>query len=128
MTWRRLGQLALVPIGLMIAVQILAQWRDGWPAMHGELAGPDAYMRLTGRGDRYEERPRTYWGLRRLWRQFRLYDYTVEMIRRPSEFHCAPELGSFAWFGRLPVQLLRLPLPLYPNLNWVLVKPEGDSR
>jgi hypothetical protein len=47
MTWRRLGQLALVPLLLMMAVQVLAQWRDSWPVTRGELAGPDAYMRLV---------------------------------------------------------------------------------
>lgn len=88
----------------------------------------DGYVRLTRRGTAYRERPRAYWGLRRLWGRFKIRDYTADMIRNPAAFGCAVEVGSLAWVGRLPTWALRLLTPLYPNYNWVLVKPgEGSS-
>lgn len=84
------------------------------------------YLRLAGRGKAYEERPRTYWGLRRLWRRFAITDYTGAMIRDPLTYHCTAEVGRLAWVGRLPGWVLRLLTPLYPNYNWVLVKPAEE--
>ena len=69
------------------------------------------------------ERPRSWWGLKRLWRGFTLQDYTVAAIRDPLRFQVVDELGSLAWVGRAPLWVLRALLPLYPNYNWVLRKP-----
>ena len=88
----------------------------------------DVYLRLAGRGDAYHERPRTYWGLRRLWRRFVIVDYTLEMVRHPLDYHCANELGGLAWVGKLPGWLLRALTPLFPNYNWVLCKMAGEPR
>jgi len=82
----------------------------------------DRYVRLAGRGDAYRERPQSYWALRRLWRGFEWQDYTLDMIRRPEAYHCAPELGRLAWISRLPAGFLRALRPLYPNYNWILRK------
>ena len=82
----------------------------------------DAYLRLAGRAPTYAEHPRTYWGLRQLWRDFDWADYTVSMFREPDRFACREDLGSLAWIGRWPVWLLRAMMPLYPNYNWVLTK------
>ena len=82
-----------------------------------------AYVRAAGRGERYMERPRSWWGLKRLWRGFTLQDYTVAAIRDPLRFQVVDELGSLAWVGRAPLWVLRALLPLYPNYNWVLRKP-----
>jgi SAM-dependent methyltransferase len=87
----------------------------------------DAYVRLAGRGDAYRERPRTYWGLKRLWRGFERRDLTPEMIRYPMTYHCQDELGKLSWVSRLPGWLLRLLAPFYPNYNWVLIKRAGDN-
>jgi len=86
----------------------------------------NAYVRLMGRGPRYEEAPRTWWGLRRLWRDFEIVDYTVAMIEDPAKYECAEESAALAWFGRLPGWLLRALTPLYPNYNWVLFKRGGE--
>jgi len=82
----------------------------------------DVYLRLTRRGDAYRERPRTYWGLKRLWRGFERVDFTAEMIRHPATYHCQDELGGLSWISRLPGWLMRLMTPFYPNYNWVLIK------
>ena len=83
-----------------------------------------ALLRWTGKGEVYDISPRTWWGLRRLWRRFAVTDYTVEMIRHPGRYHCRAELGSLSWIGRLPQWLLSIGQPLFPNYNWVLRKRE----
>jgi len=85
----------------------------------------NAWVRRTGRGQAYAERPRTYRGLRRLWRQFDINDYTLAALRDPQHFCVADELGRHVWVSRLPTPLLRALRPFYPNYNWVLRKKRG---
>jgi len=82
----------------------------------------DAYVRLTRRGERYDERPLSYWGLRRLLHGFSVTDYTIEMLRHPERFKCKEEMAGALWVRRLPRRLLRWLQPLYPNYNWLLRK------
>jgi len=83
-----------------------------------------ACLRLTGRGQSYQERPVTYWGLQKLWRDFEIQDYTVAMIRAPEAYSIENELGPFLWLRHLPAWLLRILLIFAPNYNWILRKPE----
>jgi len=80
-------------------------------------------VHMARRGHSYEERPLSYWSLRRLWKAFRVVDYTVALIREPERFHCLEELGGLRWVGKLPRPLLRSLRPFYPNYNWLLIKP-----
>lgn len=80
------------------------------------------YVRIAGRGDAYEERPLTLWGLRNLWRNFLISDYTVKMICEPRKFSIDDELGALTWLRHLPQGLLQFLLIFAPNYNWVLVK------
>lgn len=43
---RRL-RLVTIPLLLLLAVQVMGQWRDGWFAARGEFLDPDGYMRLV---------------------------------------------------------------------------------
>ncbi len=87
------------------------------------LAG--LYLKLFRKGDSYYERSRTYWGLRRLWGQFQIEDVTVELLRaRPGDLTITPTL---AWALRAPDGWLRAAVPLMPNFNWLLRKPQGGS-
>jgi len=81
----------------------------------------DACLRLLGRGDRYYERSRTLWGLRRLFAQFAVYDVTIDVLLRYSQ---TAEIASLTWWmGRVPGFILKLLLPVFPNYNWLLYKP-----
>ena len=82
-------------------------------------------LRLTRRGGSYEERPTTYWGLRRLLRKFQIYDYTVDMILDPVRYYCTDEVPEDSWARRVPRSVWRRLLFLLPNYNWVLVKPRS---
>ena len=83
-----------------------------------------AYMRIFRRGTYYDAYPRFYWQIRRLWRDFQFNDYTLPMILEPQRFALGARLGKLAWVRNLPPGLLRLLAPLYPNYNWILVKPQ----
>lgn len=92
-------------------------WLPGWLA--------DAYLRATSRGESFDIRPFTAWHLRRLWRRFTRYDYTVPMIRQPERFGL-----SVPWLRhahRIPSLVFRVIYDLLPNYNWILVKPHAQS-
>ena len=101
----------------------------GLPMIHWmprRLAG--ALLRLTGRGESYEERPLTYWSLRQTLGEFRIHDFTVEMILDPARYYCTDEVPERSWARRVPRSVWRKLVFLLPNYNWVLVKPEAGFR
>jgi SAM-dependent methyltransferase len=84
----------------------------------------DAYLRLFHKADAYYERSRSMWGLRRLWRRFEIEDVTLEVL----ETQLAAKRGLAGRASRLvPRSLWRLLLPLFPNFNWLLWKPENRA-
>lgn len=79
------------------------------------------YMHAFGRGDRYYERSRTLWDLRRLLAPFQVQDVTVEIFIRQMRLS-----ASGTWvgvIGRLPSPLWEILRPVFPNFNWILHKP-----
>jgi 2-polyprenyl-3-methyl-5-hydroxy-6-metoxy-1,4-benzoquinol methylase len=46
----------------------------------------DIYLRVTGRGSRYDEKHLPYWGLRRLVSEFQVLDYTSKILRDPQKY------------------------------------------
>ncbi len=85
----------------------------------------DAYLRASGRGRAFSVRPFSVWSLRRLWRRFARYDYTIKMLLQPERFGLsAPMLRYSRW---LPGFVFRVLYSLLPNYNWVLVKSDAIS-
>ncbi len=80
----------------------------------------DRYVRLFRGQPRYDVWPLSYWQLRSLWRNFRVHDYTVPMLKSPERFGLTMKL--LRWLRYLPTGLLKLLLPIVPNYNWILVK------
>lgn len=83
----------------------------------------DRYVRATGRGDHYYERLRTRPALRRLLRDFTLWDYTYSIIREPSRF--ASEDIVPARLSAVPSELVRL-VPVVPTFVWIGTKSGRD--
>jgi SAM-dependent methyltransferase len=84
----------------------------------------DTYMRLTGRGRRYDIAPLTYNQLRRMWARFEIRDYTLDLLYAPGKYG-RPAYTGLA--GRLlttlgPLVGVRL-MGLMPNYNWILRRP-----
>lgn len=86
------------------------------------------YLRVLGRGAHCYERHRTYWGLRRLVRVFRLHDYTRRMIEYPDRFAITYLFAGKGWKIRTAQWAARCAFPLMPSYVWVLEKAKGDVR
>lgn len=76
----------------------------------------DAYVRATRKGDHYYERLRTRSGLRRLFADFDVWDYTVPVLADPQRFSGDDVVPGFV--GRLPVPVLTALMPIIPTYIW----------
>ncbi len=81
------------------------------------------YLRLFRKIPKYDINPLFYWQLRRLWAGFELHDFTPLMIQQPQRYGVEDKLAPMPWVQTLPGWLLEMLKPLYPNYNWILVKP-----
>jgi SAM-dependent methyltransferase len=82
----------------------------------------DRYVRAFARADHYHERFRTRGGLRRLVAGFRVWDYTLPLLREPARFASDDMVpGPLA---RLPRAALTALLPLVPTYIWVATPSE----
>lgn len=92
------------------------------PFLHwlpGRLA--DGYLRVLGRGNHYYERSRTLWGLRRLTAQFVVRDVSIDVLRN---VRLAASGFRAKVLRRVPSSAWQMLLPVFPNYNWILVKPD----
>jgi SAM-dependent methyltransferase len=80
----------------------------------------DRYMRATGKGNEYYETFRTRPGLRRLFADFDLWDYTLPVLANAKLF--AGEDVVPDWVRRIPEPVLAAGLPLVPTYIWVAYK------
>jgi SAM-dependent methyltransferase len=80
----------------------------------------DRYMRLTGKGEHYYERYYTPAGLRRLFEDFDVWDYTVPVLSDRSAFAAGDNVP--AWASRVPPAVFRAALPLVPTYVWAAFK------
>ena len=77
----------------------------------------DRYLRVTGKGDHYYERYYTPAGLRRLFTDYDVWDYTLPVLTDPVAFNGGDVVpGAVA---RVPARALTLALPLVPTYIWV---------
>ncbi|WP_308170099.1 class I SAM-dependent methyltransferase [Acrocarpospora catenulata] len=91
--------------------------------------GPaDRYVRAFGRADHYYERFRTRGGLRRMLRDFHVWDYTFPVLASPERF-AGGELfpgavgrAAKATLERTPRPVLTGLLPIVPTYLWVATK------
>lgn len=81
------------------------------------------YVRLAGKADYYYEKHLSYWGLRRLTRQFSIIDYTRRTIDDPERFRVDYMLKPGSPKQRLARIIARLAYWLVPGYLWLLRKP-----
>jgi SAM-dependent methyltransferase len=82
----------------------------------------DRYVRLMGKGDRYYERTRTVWGLRRLASRFAVHDYTLRVVREPERFHATDLVRSATVKQKATLAFLSVAYWLSPTYLWLLEK------
>ena len=80
------------------------------------------YIRLAGKADFYYEKHLSYWGLRKLVRNFEIIDYTRKLVTHPEHFHANYMIppGSLKQF--MAIKLLNIAFWLFPNYIWLLKK------
>jgi SAM-dependent methyltransferase len=80
----------------------------------------DRYLRVTGKGSSYYERSRSYWGLRRLVRDFNMKDISLEIVRFRMRTKLPQRMGGI--LEHTIYWLLKPAILLLPNYNWILRK------
>ncbi|MGI5486080.1 methyltransferase domain-containing protein [Microtetraspora malaysiensis] len=97
-------------------------------------AAADRYVRAFGRADSYYERYRTRGGLRRMLRDFHVWDYTFPVLASPEQFaggELFPGAVGRAAKGtleRAPRTALQALLPIVPTYLWVATRRPRRPR
>lgn len=66
---------------------------------------------------------RTYWGLRSLFNEFIIIDFTPHIVKNPKKYKFIRLVPYSAIFSGIPLKLLSVLTLLSPNFIWVLKKP-----
>ena len=82
----------------------------------------DRYVRLAGKGERYYEKTRTLWGLRKLVSRFEVRDYSLRVLQEPERFHMTELVRPGTLKQKASILALRSAYWLSPTFIWVLVK------
>ena len=82
----------------------------------------DTYMRLAGKGASYPEKPLSHFQLRKLLEDFRITDYTREIVNDPVGFNAADILPPRSLKRRVAAMMLRLAPFFFPGFVYVLRK------
>jgi len=80
------------------------------------------YMRWTGRGDRYYENLRTWWGIRALVKPFEVTDYTLRVIADPDRYHARDLITRGGMVDRIPKRFWSWIYPFLPSFILLLRK------
>jgi hypothetical protein len=83
------------------------------------------YLRLSGRADYYHELHLSYWGLKKLVKDFEVIDYTIEIIGTPEKYGAAYMLPAGSLKTRLAFLIAKHAYWLVQGYVWLLRKP-GD--
>ncbi len=85
----------------------------------------DRYLRLTRRGERYYEHYYSRAGLRRLFADFAVWDYTLPVIADADAFAGTDQVPG--WVSRVPGGLLQAAAPLAPTYIWAAFKDAAPA-
>jgi glycosyltransferase involved in cell wall biosynthesis/ubiquinone/menaquinone biosynthesis C-methylase UbiE len=79
----------------------------------------DIVVRITGKGNKFIGRYKTYSELKKLVSKFKIHDYTIKILRSPEKYGYE-EIKRYAVVAKIiPLEYL---LPILPNYIWILEK------
>ena len=81
------------------------------------------YIRWAGRAESYYETHLSYWGLRRLVREFDLFDYTLKVIRNPAKYSATEMVREGSLKQKLALGILVFAYWVCPGYIWILRRP-----
>jgi len=107
-------------LGLTEPKDRLIQWlAERWPQHR--------FAELAKRKDLRADNLLSYWQLKSLCRHFRIYDYTLKVIRKPQRFEF-PELIKYRpLINLLPLRILEKLIPFIPTCLWILEKASDEE-
>ncbi|OGR07506.1 MAG: hypothetical protein A2511_12245 [Deltaproteobacteria bacterium RIFOXYD12_FULL_50_9] len=82
----------------------------------------DRYMRITGKGEYYYEKLRTYWGIKQLISQFNVVDYTLMVVADPDRFKARDLFPEGGFLARIPLGVWKCFYWLLPTYIFILRK------
>ena len=82
----------------------------------------DSYMRLTGKGQGYPEKPLSHPQLRRMLSRFDVVDYTSRIVADPARYSATDMLTPGTIKHRLAITMLRVAPFFFPGFVFVLRK------
>lgn len=80
------------------------------------------YVRLAGKANSYYENPKTYWGLKKITKDFERIEFTQKILRKPKKFGYHDLLPSFHPFTFIVWFLAPLAKYFSPTFFWLLQK------
>lgn len=78
------------------------------------------YLRITGEGNSYYERPFSYGQLKKLLSGFKTYEYTLHVLKEPEIFKAHHKASKIV--SHMPSFFIKLFLFFSPQFFWILVK------
>jgi len=85
------------------------------------------YMKLFKKGDYYDPTPLSYYQTRKLLKNFRITDYSIELIKRPKKYSMDHKYKPLIWLSKIPIWILRPFVITLPNFNFILEKHNGKN-
>ena len=76
------------------------------------------YVKIAGKGSFYEPRLKTIFGIRKMFKNFNVSDYTIKIIKNPRKYHYEDAVGSF--IPRIPTFIVKLLYPFISDFIYVL--------
>lgn len=86
------------------------------------------YIRMTGKASFYHEKHYTYWGLRKLVKEFTVHDYTRKIIADPERFSFSYMLKPGSRQAVIASVIARNLFWLCPGYIWLLQKPPVECQ
>lgn len=80
------------------------------------------YLRISGKGSYYYEKHLSYWGLKRLVKDFSRVDYTLKLIENPKKFSIEYMIRPNSTKAKLAAVIAKNMIWLVPGYIWILVK------
>ncbi len=81
------------------------------------------YVRITRKGKFYYEKHFSYWGLKKLVRDFTVIDYTKKIIEHPEKFNMDYMLQPNTTKSKIARTIVNHAYWLFPTYIWLLKKP-----
>ena len=80
------------------------------------------YMRLAGKGKYYHEKHLSYWGLKKLVKNFKCTDYTTKLVIESQDYMTDYMIPPGSLKSKLASTLLKIAYWAFPGYVWVLEK------